>query len=168
MGSKTPRDFDLDITPKSKQRQAIEHASNVEAVLEFILAGHRSRPEVIEFCTENFGVHPRTADKYLAEAWAVHGKLSEPKRNTERGKTIQQIDWLFKRAMQDIRENGLTSVNVAAFSKAVDTRMKLFGLAAPDVVEHRNVDAWKDLLKECGVKVPGNGDARKVDEDVAH
>jgi len=153
-----------------------QRALRVEDVLAFILNVSGRHDRVLDFCTdpaapgkhEPWSVKDRCAVQYSSDALALHGKLTEPQRDTERGKTRRHLSYLMQKAIEDIEQNGLTNVNVTAFCKAMDTRMKLFGLAAPEIVEHQVPDRWRELFREFGIRgsaaegEPGNGDARKT------
>ena len=55
--------------------------------------------------------------------------------------------------------------DLKSFIRANEAFAKLFGLNAPEIVEHEVPDAWRDLFKEFGIRhkaaeKPGNGDGR--------
>lgn len=147
-------------TNQSEARRvtSVERQTRIDALTEFMNQAQENRElkAIVAFCAEQFGVTESCARKYCHDALRQRGDLSEPKRAALRGKTDMDI--------QRMLDMAWATENLNAVGKAIELRIKLFGLAAPEVIEHRDGDAWRTFFHEVGINIPGNGDARKHEE----
>lgn len=137
-----------------------ERRARIAQLLAWLLESPRTRPENTQYCAEQWGVKESSADHYRADAWRLHGQLTEPQRNVERGKTRADIDRMAAKAWED--------GNLMAFAKAIELRIKVWGLAAPDRVEIDDVtdkatrsfaDEPEAVLIQRLAELRGNGGA---------